>query len=61
MATRRHLANAIRALSMDAVQKAQSGHPGAPMALLRADPHSTLEIVVPCAPPPPPGRSRYRR
>ncbi len=33
MATRRHLANAIRALSMDAVQKAQSGHPGAPMGM----------------------------
>ena len=30
MATRRQLANAIRALSMDAVQKAKSGHPGAP-------------------------------
>jgi len=29
MATRRQLANAIRALSMDAVQKAKSGHPGA--------------------------------
>lgn len=33
MATRRHLANAIRALSMDAVQKASSGHPGAPMGM----------------------------
>ncbi len=30
---RRHLANAIRALSMDAVQKANSGHPGAPMGM----------------------------
>ncbi|HDR0711884.1 TPA: hypothetical protein SIC75_001425, partial [Pasteurella multocida] len=28
MATRRELANAIRFLSMDAVQKAKSGHPG---------------------------------
>ena len=27
----RHMANAIRALSMDAVQKANSGHPGLPM------------------------------
>jgi len=32
-ATRRHLANAIRALAMDAVQKANSGHPGAPMGM----------------------------
>ena len=34
MATlRRELANAIRALAMDAVQRAQSGHPGAPMGM----------------------------
>ncbi|MGI9204031.1 MAG: transketolase [Woeseiaceae bacterium] len=32
-AGRRHLANAIRALSMDAVQAANSGHPGAPMGM----------------------------
>jgi transketolase len=31
--TRRELANAIRALSMDSVQKAKSGHPGAPMGM----------------------------
>ncbi|MGB1883672.1 MAG: transketolase [Gammaproteobacteria bacterium] len=31
--TRRELANAIRALSMDAVQAANSGHPGAPMGM----------------------------
>ncbi len=31
--TRRQLANAIRALAMDAVQKANSGHPGAPMGM----------------------------
>src|SRR5476649_2510393 len=31
MPSRKELANAIRALSMDAVQKANSGHPGAPM------------------------------
>lgn len=30
---RRQLANAIRALSMDAVQKANSGHPGCPMGM----------------------------
>jgi transketolase len=30
---RKELANAIRALSMDAVQKANSGHPGAPMGM----------------------------
>lgn len=33
MPSRRELANAIRALSMDAVQKANSGHPGAPMGM----------------------------
>jgi len=33
MPSRRDLANAIRALSMDAVQKANSGHPGAPMGM----------------------------
>ncbi|MBW5801961.1 transketolase, partial [Halomonas elongata] len=33
MPTRFELANAIRALSMDAVQKANSGHPGAPMGM----------------------------
>ena len=33
MPARLELANAIRALSMDAVQKANSGHPGAPMGL----------------------------
>ena len=31
--TRRQLANAIRALAMDAVQQANSGHPGAPMGM----------------------------
>ena len=31
MPSRKDLANAVRALSMDAVQKANSGHPGAPM------------------------------
>jgi transketolase len=33
MATPKDLANAIRALAMDAVQKANSGHPGAPMGM----------------------------
>ncbi len=33
MSSRQELANAIRALSMDAVQKAKSGHPGAPMGM----------------------------
>lgn len=32
-ASRQELANAIRVLSMDAVQKANSGHPGAPMGM----------------------------
>ena len=33
MSSRRELANAVRALAMDAVQKANSGHPGAPMGM----------------------------
>jgi transketolase len=33
MPSRRLLANAVRALSMDAVQRAASGHPGAPMGM----------------------------
>ncbi|MCT4534572.1 transketolase [Halodesulfovibrio sp.] len=33
MPSRKDLANAVRALSMDAVQKANSGHPGAPMGM----------------------------
>ena len=33
LSSRRELANAIRALSMDAVQQANSGHPGAPMGM----------------------------
>lgn len=33
MSTRRELANCLRALSMDAVQKANSGHPGMPLGM----------------------------
>jgi transketolase len=33
MTTRRELANALRVLAMDAVQRANSGHPGAPMGM----------------------------
>ena len=33
MSARQPFANAIRALSMDAVQQAKSGHPGAPMGM----------------------------
>ncbi|MFB6421668.1 MAG: transketolase [Candidatus Malihini olakiniferum] len=33
MSSRKELANAIRVLSMDGVQKAESGHPGAPMGM----------------------------
>ena len=37
MATRTDLTNAIRALAMDAVEKAKSGHPGAPMGMAEID------------------------
>ena len=33
MANTQEMANAIRALAMDAVQQANSGHPGAPMGM----------------------------
>lgn len=33
MANKQQMANAIRALAMDAVQQANSGHPGAPMGM----------------------------
>ena len=33
MPTRAELANAVRALSIDAIEKAKSGHPGAPMGM----------------------------
>jgi transketolase len=33
MANETQMANAIRALAMDAVQQANSGHPGAPMGM----------------------------
>ena len=55
MADQKQLANAIRALSMDAVQKAKSGHPGAPMGmadiaevLWRAIDLCFLMDMVPC-------------
>ena len=36
MPTQRRLANAIRALAMDAVEAANSGHPGMPMGMADA-------------------------
>ena len=56
MATRSELANALRALAMDAVQKANSGHPGMPMGMAEI-----AEVRV--APPPEaqPGQSALGR
>jgi transketolase len=34
MTTRRELANTLRALSIDAIQRANSGHPGMPMGMV---------------------------
>ena len=42
MANYRELANALRALSMDGVQKAKSGHPGAPMGMADIDRKSVV-------------------
>ena len=49
MATRTDLANAIRALAMDAVQKANSGHPGMP---IWAWPDIAKPVEPPSAPQP---------
>jgi transketolase len=43
------MANAIRALAMDAVQQANSGHPGAPMGM--AD-MAVASVGAPSAPQP---------
>ncbi len=51
--SRKDLANAIRALSMDAVQKANSGHPGAPMGMAdiaEAPWNDFLNIILPTQP-----------
>jgi len=46
------MANAIRALAMDAVQKANSGHPGAPMGMAEI-----AEVLWAPPPAPQPGES----
>ena len=46
MPSRRELANAIRALSMDAVQKANSGHPGAQGLRI----HARCRLALTCTP-----------
>ena len=42
--TRQHMANAIRALAMDAVDAANSGHPGMPMGM--ADAATALFVTI---------------
>ena len=46
MSTQSDRANAIRALAMDAVEKAQSGHPGAPMGLAEVAETLWCELLV---------------
>ncbi|MEL6623747.1 MAG: transketolase, partial [Pseudomonadota bacterium] len=56
----RDMANAIRALSMDAVEAAKSGHPGMPMGM--ADVATVLftkHLVFDAADPNWPGRDRF--
>ena len=43
--SQRELANAIRALSMDAVEQAKSGHPGMPMGTVSYT-HLTLPTIL---------------
>ncbi len=45
--TRSLCANALRALSMDAVQKAKSGHPGAPMGMAVGRPRPFCPVQRP--------------
>ena len=47
MATPKEMANAIRALSMDAVQAANSGHPGMPMGMAHRDVRQILRPTLP--------------
>ena len=47
MANQQDLANAIRALSMDAVQAAKCGHPGMPMGMADIAPVSYTHLTLP--------------
>jgi hypothetical protein len=57
--TDRRLANAIRALAMDAVEAANSGHPGMPMGMAdAATALFTRHLKFDAADPPKPGATR---
>jgi transketolase len=58
--TQRRLANAIRALAMDAVEAANSGHPGMPMGMAEAAPaHFTRHLKFDPTDPHWPDRDRF--
>jgi transketolase len=55
--THEEMANAIRALAMDAVEKAKSGHPGLPMGAADIATVLFTKVLKNMTPPPQAGRT----